>query len=98
MDTVTSNSLDFTARCIAASVKKALSAQLGSITIKIISKEEYDSTTHGSNTIYYVQDGDKIVQYVGDVKLATGTASGNLTFVLNSDYNYIVGDLQEEGE
>lgn len=91
------NTIDFEARCIASSVKNALSLQLGDITIKIISKEEYDSTTHDSNTIYYVQDGDKISQYIGDVKLVTGTASGNLTFVLNSDYNYIVGDLQEEG-
>ncbi len=98
MDAVTSNSLDFTARCIAASVKKALSAQLGDITIKKITKEEYDSIEHDSNTIYYVQDGDKVTQYLGDVKLTTGTASGNLTFVLNSDYNYIVGDLQEGDE
>lgn len=95
---MTSNNLDFVARCLAASAKKAISDQLGDTSIKIISKEEYDSIVHDENTIYYVRDGDKIIQYIGNVKLTTGTASGNLTFALNSDYNYIVGDLQEEGE
>lgn len=86
--------VDFEARCLISSLKN----QIGDISIKKITKEEYDSIEHDSNTIYYVVDGDKIVQYIGDSKLATGTASGNLTFMLNSDYNYIVGDLQEEGE
>ncbi len=95
---MTSNNVDFVARCLAASAKKAVSSQLGDTTIKIISKEEYDNIEHDANTIYYVRDGDKIIQYIGDVKLTTGTASGNLTFMLNSDYNYIIGDLQEEGE
>lgn len=98
MGTVTSNNVDFVARCLAASAKKAISSQLGDTSIKIISKEEYDSIEHDANTIYYVQDGDKIIQYIGDVKLTVGTASGNLTFVLNSDYNYIVGELQEDRE
>lgn len=92
---MTSNNLDFVARCLAASAKKAISSQLGDTTIKIISKEEYDSIEHDANTIYYVRDGDKIIQYIGDVKLVTGTASGNLAFALNSNYGYIIGDLQE---
>jgi hypothetical protein len=95
---MTSNSLDFTARCLAASVKKAISDQLGDTSIKIISKEEYDSIEHDANTIYYVRDGGKITQYIGDIKLTVGTASGNLTFALSSNYGYIIGDLQEEGE
>lgn len=73
---MTSNNLDFVARCLAASAKKAISAQLGDIAIKKITKEEYDSTEHDSNTIYYVQDGDKIVQYVGDTKMTSGSTAG----------------------
>lgn len=82
--------VDFIARCLISSIKN----QIGNVTIKIISKEEYDSIEHDTNTIYYVIDGDKIIQYIGDTKLVTGTVSGNLTFVLNSDSDYIVGDLQ----
>lgn len=73
---MTSNNVDFVARCLAASAKKAISSQLGGVTIKIITKEEYDSTEHDSNTIYYVQDGDKVVQYVGDTKLTSGSIAG----------------------
>lgn len=86
--------VDFVARCLISSIKN----QVGDVSIKIITKEEYDSIEHDSNTIYYVQDGDKIIQYIGDVKLTTGTTSGNLTFVLSSNYGYIIGDLREEGE
>lgn len=69
--------VDFEARCLISSIKN----QLGDIAIKKITKEEYDSTEHDSNTIYYVQDGDKIVQYFGDTKLTSGSiaGSGNLT-------------------
>ena len=87
--------VDFVARCIAASAKEDITKQLGDVVIKVVTKEEYDSTEHDGNTVYYVVDGDKVVQYFGDAKLAAGTASGNLTFVLNSNNNYIVGDLQE---
>lgn len=64
--------VDFEARCMAA---QAL-GQLGGASINIISKEEYDSIEHDSNTIYYVQDGDKIVQYLGDAKLTSGAIAG----------------------
>lgn len=68
--------IDFVARCIAASAKEAVSSQLGNTTIKIITKDEYDSITPDSDTIYYVVDGDKIVQYVGDTKLTSGSIAG----------------------
>lgn len=64
--------VDFEARCMAAQTL----GQLGDASIKIVSKAEYDSTEHESNTIYYVQDGDKIVQYVGDTKLTSGSIAG----------------------
>lgn len=64
--------VDFEARCMAAQTLK----QLGGASIKIISKAEYDSIEHDSNTIYYVQDGDKVVQYFGDTKLTSGSIAG----------------------
>lgn len=86
--------VDFVARCLISAIKK----QISNVSIKIITKEEYDSITPDENTVYYVVDGEKIIQYIGDIKLVTGTASGNLTFTLNSNNNYIVGNLQKGGE
>lgn len=65
--------VDFEARCMAAQTL----GQLGGVSIKIVSKAEYDSIEHDSNTIYYVQDGDKVVQYLGDAKLTSGAIAGN---------------------
>ena len=90
---MTSNNVDFVARCLAASVKKAISDQLGDTSIKIISKEEYDSIEHDANTIYYVRDGDKIIQYIGDVKLVTGSISG-LSSLYSVAYESINADAE----
>ena len=97
MGTVTSNNVDFVARCLAASVKKAISDQLGDTSIKIISKEEYDSIVHDENTIYYVRDGDKIVQYVGDTKIGTGSQSGGIVYISRSIPSFI-GNVEEVTE
>ncbi len=51
-----------------------LQAQIGNTTIKIISKEEYDSIEHDANTIYYVRNGDKIIQYIGGGRVGTSTS------------------------
>lgn len=65
--------VDFEARCMAAQTL----GQLGGASIEIISKAEYDSIEHGSNTIYYVQEDGKVVQYLGDVKLTSGAIAGS---------------------
>lgn len=69
---------------------KDLQAQLGNTFIRIITKEEYDSITHDANTIYYVRDGDKIIQYIGDVKLGTGSLSGGIVYISQSIPSTIV--------
>ena len=84
---MTSNNLDFVARCLAASAKKAISDQLGDTSIKIISKEEYDSIEHDANTIYYVRDGDKIIQYVGDGRIGSSTSGLMKIKSLNTQYS-----------
>lgn len=94
MGALTSNNLDFVARCLAASAKKAISDQLGDTSIKIISKEEYDSIEHDTNTIYYVQDGNKIIQYIGDVKLFAGSQSGGVVYISQSIPSFI-GNVEE---
>lgn len=94
MDAVTSNNLDFVARCLAALAKKAISDQLGDTSIKIISKEAYDSIEHDANTIYYVQDEDKIIQYIGDVKLFSGSQSGGVIYISQSIPSFI-GNVEE---
>lgn len=91
---MTSNNLDFTARCLAASANKAISEQLSDISIKKITKEEYDSITPDENTIYYVIDGGKIVQYIGDVKLGTGSQSGGIVYISQSIPSFI-GNVEE---
>ena len=68
--------IDFVARCIAASAKENITKQLGNVVIKVITKEEYDSIEHDGNTVYYVVDGDKVVQYLG---------SDNIT-IIGTDY------------
>lgn len=68
--------IDFVARCIAASAKEDITKQLGDVVIKVITKEEYDSIEHDGNTVYYVVDKDKVVQYFGDTKLGSGSISG----------------------
>lgn len=73
---------------------QALQAQLGDTSIKIISKEEYDSIEHDANTIYYVRDGDKIIQYIGDTKIGTGSQSGGIVYISRSIPSFI-GNVEE---
>lgn len=79
--------VDFVARCLISSVEN----QIGNISIKKITKEEYDSIIPDENTIYYVVDGDKIIQYIGGVKIGTGSISG-LSSLYGNAYNSIKGD------
>lgn len=83
--------VDFVARCLISSIKN----QIGDVSIKIITKEEYDSIEHDSNTIYYVQDGDKVVHYLGDTKLTSGTIAGSGS-LSGTAITSIVGDTNYE--
>lgn len=91
---MTSNNLDFTARCLAASANKSIADKLGNISIKKITKEEYDSITPDENTIYYVADGDKVIQYFGSAKIGTGSLSGSMVYISRSIPSFI-GNVEE---
>lgn len=70
--------VDFIARCIAGSAqetaRKAIS-DLGGMQILKLTKDEYESIEHNSDTIYYVTDGEKVTQYIGNSKMTSGTVS-----------------------
>lgn len=80
--------VDFIARCIAGSAqetaRKAIS-DLGGMQILKLTKEEFDSIEHDSDTIYFVTIGDKIEQYVGDTKLLSGSIekSNTINTIIN---------------
>ena len=56
-----------------------IESALGSVKFRIISKEDFDALTEkDSSTVYYVTDGSKVTQYLGDAELSGG--SGSLIF------------------
>lgn len=62
--------VDFVARCIASKA----AAQTGGVSIKQLTKEEYDALDpKDPNTLYFVYVDNNITQYMGDTKLTTGT-------------------------
>lgn len=67
--------VDFIARCIAGSAEelaKTAVNNMGGMQLMKITKEEYESIEHDPNTLYFVIDGDKVIQYLGDSKLTSG--------------------------
>ena len=52
------------------------------VKIKKMIKAEYDLITPDPNTVYYVVDGSKVTQYLGEVKLTSGTVSAGSTTVM----------------
>lgn len=81
--------MDFVARCLISSIEN----QIGNISIKKITKEEYDGITPDENTIYYVIDGDKVIQYFGGKKIGTGSTSG-LSSLYGNAYSSINADAE----
>lgn len=69
---------------IARGMAGGAASQIGDVSIKTITKDEYDSITHNANTVYYVVDGDKVVQYFGDAKLQSGSVAGSLKMILSN--------------
>lgn len=52
----------------------------GGLSFVKLTKEEYDAiVVKDPNTIYYVVDGDKIVQYMGNTEMTSGVITGNTT-------------------
>lgn len=89
-----SDNVDFIARCIAGSsldLAKDAITNLGGLSLIKISKEDYDTIDHDPDTIYFVVDGDKITQYIGDNKLSSGAYSGNFVLSFKKGLDSIIG-------
>lgn len=81
--------IDFVARCIASKA----AAQTGGVSIKQLTKAEYDALDpKDPNTLYFVYAGDNITQYMGDAKLTTGTVQN--TSMLQENLYSILTDIE----
>lgn len=57
--------------------------------------EQYSALTPDPNTVYYVVDGSKVTQYLGDVKLTSGTVSaGSATVMADGTAQAVSGAAQ----
>lgn len=60
--------------------KSEINAMLNGLSFIRMSKADYEALpTVDPNTIYYVVDGNKITQYMGDAQLSSGTQNGIMT-------------------
>lgn len=85
--------VDFVARCIASKA----SQQIGNVTIKQLTQEEYEALDpKDPNTLYFVYSGDNVIQYMGDTKLTTGILEH--AFIKRDNVNTIVAQIELEEE
>jgi len=60
-----------------------LDAAIGNVRLVLVSSEEYDSSEHSADTVYYVTEQDgKVKQYLGDVEIggSGGSAPVSVSF------------------
>lgn len=102
---MTSNNLDFTARCMIGhntkDIKSLISEveniqnDIGGVKIVQITKEDYDALTDKpTNVIYLVSNGDKITLYIGSGRVGTST-SGAAVSVLQNPIRSILAIKEE---
>lgn len=85
--------VDFVARCLAAKA----AAQIGTVTITTLTKEEFDNIeVKDTSTLYIVTDGNKVTMYFGDAKLSGGSRSGMAVLVSTNVNRGITGDATFE--
>lgn len=65
------------------------------VKIKKMIKAEYDLIVPDPNTVYYVVDGNKVTQYLGDVKLTAGNVPTESIVCVNG-VDVIFGANKEE--
>lgn len=84
--------VDFVARCIASRA----AAKTGGVSIRQLTKEEYDALDpKDPNTLYFVYTDSSIEQYMGDTKLTTGSIAKS-SRPINGIYS-ILADVELEG-
>lgn len=85
--------VDFVARCLAAKA----AAQIGTVSITTLTKEEFDSIeVKDTSTLYIVTDGNKVTLYFGDAKLSGGSSSGLASLTSINVNRAITGDATFE--
>ena len=95
---MTSNNVDFVARCMIGhntkDIKSLISEveniqnDIGGVKIVQITKEDYDALTDKpTNVIYLVSDGDKITLYIGGGRVGTSTSGLMKIKSLNTQYS-----------
>lgn len=95
---MTSNNLDFTARCMIGRNTKDIKSltsdveqikeDIGGVKIVQITKEDYDTLTDKpTNVIYLVSDGDKITLYIGSGRVGSSTSGLMKIKSLNTQYS-----------
>ena len=84
-----SQSSDFTA---------LLNSYMGGMKLRKLSKSEYEAlAVKDPDTLYTVTDGSKVTQYLGEIKLKSGSGSaGALTSIYNGTTSTAAGTLTEE--
>lgn len=75
-----------------------LNAYLGGMKLRKLSKSEYEAlAAKDPDTLYTVTDGDSVTQYLGEIKLKSGSGSaGALTSIYNGTTSTAAGTLTEE--
>lgn len=86
--------VDFVARCLAAKA----AAQIGTVIIKTLTKEEFDNIeAKATSTLYIVTDGNKVTLYFGDAKLSSGGSRSGFASLTSINVNRaITGDATFE--
>lgn len=71
--------------------------RLGGMSLKLMTREEYEALTpKSSTTLYTVTDGNIITQYLGEIRLKSGSGSaGALTSIYNGTTSTTAGTLTE---
>lgn len=72
--------------------------RLGGMSLKLMTREEYEALTpKSSTTLYTVTDCNSVTQYLGEIKLKSGSGSaGALTSIYNGTTSTTAGTLTEE--
>jgi hypothetical protein len=65
------------------------------LSFELTTKTAYDSaTSHSPTTVYYVLDGNKVTQYLGDTKLSSGSAAaGSATENMTGTAESLIGTI-----
>ena len=86
------SAVDFVARCIASKA----SQQIGNITIKQLTQEEYDALDpKDPNTLYFVYNNGSVSQYIGTSKLNSAVIQ-NASFQ-RSGFQGVIASIDLQG-